>query len=193
MLIKAEVHLPALVHNFDYRILRAKLIWHSCCSLEHVKGSLMKSGRMGSVPTTALLSFWLGMTPTIAASPKLNLDFGLGYSKQYLDEPGDPLFGGSVLVRFGEHWAIGPEVNWIDGSRFKTLGVLARVAYLTGESNQRARLYLYGSCGLSRQEDKGITVREYKSNSLSYGGGLGVRIRLAEHFSLSEAGGVQHA
>jgi hypothetical protein len=145
---------------------------------------------MFRILASALLSFWLGAATVIAASPKLNLDFGLGYSKQYLDEPGAPLFGGSVLVGFGERWAIGPEVNWIDGWRFKNLEALARVAYFTGKSNQRARLYLYGSCGLARQEDKGIIVTEYKANSVSYGGGLGFRIRLAEYLSLSPETGI---
>ncbi len=150
----------------------------------------MKTGGIVSVQVAALVSFWLGGATVIAQSPELNLDLGLGYSKQYLDEPGDPLYGGSVLFRIVGPWAIGPEVVWIDGSRFKTLEALARTTYLTGESKQRARPYFYGSFGLSRQEDRGIFVTEYKVNSLSYGGGLGVRIRLADRLSLSPEAGI---
>jgi hypothetical protein len=106
----------------------------------------------------------------------------LGYSKVYLDEPGDVMVAGSVLLALTSHWGIEPEVLWITGDRFEAKGFAVNCVYDFREPGQRVRPYLIGGLGYVQELDRAIS---YRRGEMMWNGGVGVRVHFIRRLFVS--------
>ena len=100
----------------------------------------------------------------------------VGYSKGYLDEPGDLTVAGSVGVRLIGKWSIEPEVSWVSGERFEFTQVAANLIYRLGDPGRRVSWYPIVGIGYLREIDKAI---DYSSGGMALYGGLGARVKVS--------------
>ena len=65
----------------------------------------------------------------------------VGYSRIYLDEPGDLMLGGSVGISLTERWSLEPEFYWISGKRFEDTGFAVNGVYDFADPGSRVTPY----------------------------------------------------
>jgi hypothetical protein len=109
----------------------------------------------------------------------------VGYSKIYLDEPGDFMVGGSVGISLPERWSLEPEFFWISGKRFEETGIAVNGIYDFADSGSRVTPYAIFGVGYGRQLDKWI---DYSRGFMAINGGFGARIKLSEGLFVAPEG-----
>ena len=136
----------------------------------------MKVAHIVHFSVSVVAVHFLALTPPLLAGQnsgrKGHIRGTLGYSKVYLDEPGDVMVAGSVLLALTSHWGIEPEVLWITGDRFEEKGFAVNCVYDFRRQSQKLRPYLIGGFGYVQELDKAIN---YRRGEMMWNGGVGVR------------------
>ena len=116
---------------------------------------------------------------------KWRIRWAVGYSKIYLDEPGDLMVAGSVGYSLTERWSLEPEFLWFSGKDFEDVGFAVNGVYDFSDPGSRITPYAIMGIGYVRQLDKRI---DYSAGIITINGGFGVRIRLSEGLFVAPEG-----
>ena len=114
----------------------------------------------------------MGQTPASRGAVRVTVGYGL----YYLDEPWQPVFGGSVRFRVFRRFSVEPEFMWSHGPRFNEWTFLPNVVFDLRDLGEKVTSYVIGGVGYFRELDKSINL---KGSEMAWNGGFGARVRLA--------------
>lgn len=127
----------------------------------------------------------LGFAPVLAQeSPEKRgwLRGTFGYSKSYLDEPGDLIGGGSVGIHLTPKWVVEPEVSFATGKRYQYAQIAANLIYRLGDIRARVAAYPILGIGYLREVDNAI---DYSRDRMALYGGFGASVQVSGGFFIA--------
>lgn len=113
----------------------------------------------------------IGQTPASGGAVRVTVGYGL----YYLDEPWQPVFGGSVRFRVFRRFSVEPEFISSRNPTYKRWMFIPNVVFDLRGPGEKVTPYVIGGVGYASELDKSINV---KGSEMAWNGGFGARVRL---------------